>query len=331
VVDDKLASIHLDFGMGALYRRNMPEARRLLLRSMRLKPKPRSLAMLAIACCPARLLDFKRYGTRLFNRRRMVAAAGAASEAEAMLDPVVDDVFAAGDPEETKALFRALAMLGIRADLVAAHNQGEILSTVRRLAWLGYNAPADLRRQLRLREGTANPRDEATQRVNAALGLAAGQAFLPLVSTLARRAAPPRPMLLGVDALSAGFRRSGLASRMSGQAATDERVPLAYYLAALIHRRRSLTPMSAGQVSGAEVAAVLRGICTDGGEALADLRAASDDPDALHLCALAEDISATSPYLWFEALRLADALEREARSSGVVPDADVRQPITTRL
>ena len=60
VVDRKLGAIHKDFGVGALYRRDLGEARRRLLQSLRLRPTPRGLLLLAAACMPAPLLDLRR-------------------------------------------------------------------------------------------------------------------------------------------------------------------------------------------------------------------------------------------------------------------------------
>lgn len=293
-VDAKLAAIHHEFAQGALYRRDMATARQRLLQAFRLKPSLRSLLLLGIACSPAELLNLRRHAARIANRRRGLAG----RDLSADLDPIekhAADVLGQDGASAEALLFKELAILAVTNDLAAAHSQGDILQTVQNLAWLAYSSPARFRRKLRL--DTPGPDAEAP----------AGQSYLALTATLLRKVSPPRPASLGIDALEAAFDLSGLPIVAAAQGGADKRGGLAYHLAYAIHRRRAV-----GRTSPAEAAAatrdLLRAICTDVRHALADLRTDFGDADALYLWRLAEEVSARSRHLWFDALLLAEQI-----------------------
>lgn len=311
-VDAKLAAIHLEFARGALYRRDMATARHRLLQAFRLKPSLRSLLLLGIACSPAELLNLRRHAVRIANRRRGLAD----RDISADLGPIekhAADVLGQDGTTADVALFKELAILAVRNDLAAAHSQGDILQTVQRLGWLGYAAPATFRRRLRL----ADAQPDA--------GMAAGQSYLALTATLMRKMAPPRPASLGIDALEAAFDLSGLPIVAAARGSADKRACIAYYLAYAIHRRAT-----ASRTSPAEAAAatrdLLRAICIDVRHALADLRTDFGDADALYLWRLAEEVSARSRHLWFEALLLAEQMGDRPADLPLTDRALVQRP-----
>ncbi|MBO1075468.1 glycosyltransferase family 2 protein [Roseomonas marmotae] len=311
----KLAEICLDFGKGAIYRRDMPMARKFIIRSMKFYCTKSAVFHFGAALMPAVVLDLRRVMLRLVQGDRpvqkirivQVTATAAYGTGCRSLSPENQD--------DVVALFNELAQHLVRSRPSLFGQDVRIRDAISRIAWDGYLDPRKLRRKLRYSDRSAWLSLESTE---------IGYLCLRLLSAVVRESASVADQPIGVGALQMTVAERSRLMVLRERLGTSDEAEKAYQLAVMICQRRASARISSSVSINDASAALLRDIIRDIRHALKDIRFDFGNADALYLWKLAEEISQKKAYLWIDALLLADQLGRAGLQNEVpaklVPD-----------
>jgi glycosyltransferase involved in cell wall biosynthesis len=300
----KLAEICLDFGQGAIYRRDMTMAREMLLRSLRLRWASSTAFMFGVAAMPSLLLDLRRLARRSLRNYQDSRSIRQLSKLNPVVYAATFRPLLPETPQDVSAMFNNLALHVVQSQPSLASQDVHIRSVICKFAWFGYVSQKKAGHPERWPSPVSRTAAEYAR---------TNPPFLRLLLSILREADSMADEALGVDAIRVQAGRASHLSMLVERQQVSEQVAKVHQLASMICQRRASSRRTvAGRLEDA-VAALLTAIVDDVRHALKDLRCDIGNADALYMWKLAEEISEKKAYLWIEALMLAEEVSRAAQ------------------
>jgi glycosyltransferase involved in cell wall biosynthesis len=295
----KLAEICMDFGEGAIYRRDMAMARDMLLRSLRLQWTGPAAFLFCVAAMPSLLLDLRRLARRSWRNYQDSRSIRQLSKLHPVAYASAFRPLLPETPRDVSAMFDHLALHVLQSQPALAGQDAQIRNIICKFAWFGYASQKKAGRPQHWLGPVSRPAAEHAR---------TNPPFLKLLLAILREADSMADEALGVDALQPHAGRGSHLSMLVERQQASEQAAKAYRLALMICQRRA--PARGTAAGGLEEAVVtlVTEIVDDLRHALKDLRCDIGNADALYLWKLAEEISEKKPQLWVEALMLAEEL-----------------------